>query len=111
MQTSLLSRGKQLLLTIFFASISFLAVSQSYNVNYQTLSFGSTSVNKIGNGQSNGNKVLYPNVITIGGQAIDAIVTTVNVTNVTSFTNYDDNSADVAFFRQNLLLVQVADQC
>ena len=29
MQTSLLSRGKQLLLTIFFASISFLAVSQN----------------------------------------------------------------------------------
>ena len=78
---------------LFFTTV----FSQTYDAQFLSLNFGSNKINKIGDGESNGNKVLFTNVITIGGQAIDAIVTTTTVTNA-SFSDYDNNSADPQFF-------------
>ena len=88
-----------LIITSLCLNFSF---AQVLDVQYQTLNFGANKVNKIGNGQSNGNIVLFQNVITVGGQSIDAIVTTVNVTNVSTFDNYDDNGTDAPFFSPKL---------
>ncbi|MFA5327282.1 MAG: DUF4347 domain-containing protein, partial [Prolixibacteraceae bacterium] len=66
-------------------SFSGLYVSTSlpvYNVNFLPLLFNSSS-NKIGNGKSVGDIVLFDHIITINSQAIDAIVTTVALTNIT----------------------------
>ncbi|MDP5001998.1 MAG: hypothetical protein NWQ15_08890, partial [Flavobacterium sp.] len=89
---------KKLFISILLLFFSNALLSQIYDANYNSFNFGTNFSNKIGNGQSNGNKVLFTNVITIGGQSIDVIVTTESVDNVSSFTNYDDNSADSAFF-------------
>ena len=65
--------------------------AQSYNVSYNAINFGGTGVtitNKVGTGTAVNNIVLYQNVITIGGQQIDAIVRTQEISNVT-FTTYD----------------------
>jgi len=55
----------------------------TYNVNNQTLAFlAANKIHKIGtDGSSAGNKTLYTNVITIGSQQIDCIVTTVSISN------------------------------
>lgn len=66
--------------------------AQTYNVAYNTINFGGTGVtitNKVGTGTSVNNIVLYQNVITIGGQQIDAIVRTQELNNVTTFSTYD----------------------
>ena len=66
--------------------------AQTYNVSYNTINFGGTGVtitNKVGTGTSVNNIVLYQNVITIGGQQIDAIVRTQELNNVTTFSTYD----------------------
>jgi hypothetical protein len=65
--------------------------AQTYNVAYNTINFGGTGVTitpKVGTGASLNNIVLYQNVITIGGQQIDAIVRTQELSNATIST-YD----------------------
>lgn len=65
--------------------------AQTYNVSYNAINFGGSGVtitNKVGTGVAVNNIVLYQNVITIGGQQIDAIVRTQELSNVT-FTTYD----------------------
>jgi hypothetical protein len=60
--------------------------AQTYNVAYNTINFGGTGVTitpKVGTGTSLNNIVLYQNVITIGGQQIDAIVRTQELSNAT----------------------------
>lgn len=54
----------------------------TYDANFQPISFlNANKVHKVGaNGSANGNVTLYTNVITVGGQAIDCIVRTVNIT-------------------------------
>lgn len=76
---------KKLFISILLLFFSNALLSQTYDANFNSFNFGTNFSNKIGNGQSNGNKVLYTNVITIGGQSIDVIVTTVSVSNVSSF--------------------------
>jgi hypothetical protein len=55
----------------------------TYNVNNRTLVFlAANKIHKVGtDGSSAGNKTLYTNVITIGSQQIDCIVTTVSIVN------------------------------
>jgi hypothetical protein len=56
----------------------------SYNVNLNTLSFLNANRNNIvGTGRAVGDIVHYTSVITIGGQAIDCIVTTKSISNGT----------------------------
>jgi hypothetical protein len=65
--------------------------AQTFNVAYNAINFGGTGVtitNKVGTGTALDNIVLYQNVITIGGQQIDAIVRTQELSNVT-FSTYD----------------------
>src|SRR3954468_20315684 len=53
-----------------------------YNANFQNVKFGGPGVTityKVGDGTTQGSVVLYQNVVTIGGQAIDAIVRTVSL--------------------------------
>jgi hypothetical protein len=54
----------------------------SFNVNARTISFlAANKVHKVGtNGSGVGNKTLYTNVIRVGSQNIDCIVTTVSLT-------------------------------
>ena len=60
-----------------------LNAQNSYNVNYRTLVFlAANKVHKVGtDGSAAGNKTLYTNVITVGSQQIDCIVTTVSISN------------------------------
>lgn len=53
-----------------------------YNTNYGNINFlQANKIHKVGtNGSAAGNKTLYTNVITISGQNIDCIVTTVSLT-------------------------------
>lgn len=81
-----------LLLAILFSP--FLSFSQQvYDANYQTINFGGTGVTityKVGTtGKSAGNVTLYQNVITIGGQQIDAIVRTTALTSGTVMDYFD----------------------
>lgn len=51
-----------------------------YDVNFQPVVFKAANrVQKIGNGQAAGDKVLYTNAVTVGGQVFDCIVTTVSI--------------------------------
>ncbi|WP_324068284.1 MAG: hypothetical protein RSE15_10375 [Flavobacterium sp.] len=95
---------KKLFISILLLFFSNALLSQTYDANFNSFNFGTNFSNKIGNGQSNGNKVLYTNVITIGGQSIDVIVTTVSVSNVSSFQNYDGGgtAAEIPFFNPRL---------
>ncbi|WP_216820016.1 hypothetical protein, partial [Zoogloea sp. LCSB751] len=75
-----------------------------YNANNQQLNFDSTNVlNIVGNGKGNGDVVRFNSVITIGGQAIDAVVTT--TLSGASVNPYDGTSAapgQTAFFQPDL---------
>ena len=87
-----------------FASILLIAnvlSAQTYDANLSLLKFNSSSA-KVGNGQSVNDIVVFSNVITIGGQSIDAIIKTLGVTNVTTFDNYDYNTSDADFFAPRL---------
>ena len=53
-----------------------------YNVNNNPLLFNSSTA-KVGTGKANGDIVLFDHIITINGQAIDAIITTVALTSIT----------------------------
>lgn len=74
--------------------------AQAYNVAYNSISFGGVGVtitNKVGNGTTLNNIVLYQNVITIGGQQIDAIVRTQELSNATISTyDYTATSANAS---------------
>ena len=70
-----------------------LAVQTVYDANWQELNFnGATSVSGSGNGKSTGDVMRFSNVITINGQAIDAIVTT--TVDRATFDVYDDASGN-----------------
>lgn len=74
-----------------------------FNANFQPLKFGGTGVtvsNKVGNGTSTGDVVLYQNIITIGNRNFDAIVKTVSITNG-SFTAFDQTAASGTGFSGN----------
>ncbi len=74
--------------------------AQTYNVAYNTINFGGAGVtitNKVGNGTALNNIGLYQNVITIGGQQIDAIVRTQELSNATISTyDYTATSANAS---------------
>ncbi len=73
--------------------------AQTYDVSYNAINFGGTGVtvtNKVGTGVAVNNIVLYQNVITIGGQQIDAIVRTQEISNVT-FTTFDQAGAGTGY--------------
>lgn len=72
-----------LLLVLFSICVSFINAQNAYNVNSRTLVFlAANKVHKVGtDGSGVGNKTLYTNVITIGSQQIDCIVTTVSLSN------------------------------
>jgi len=53
-----------------------------YNVNFNQLKFNS-STTKVGNGKAVGDVVLFNSIITVNGQVMDAIVTTVAKTGIT----------------------------
>ena len=94
------------LTTVFFLVslfiTNFVTAQTVYDAAYNPLRFGSNQTAKVGNGKNQGNVVLFDNVITIGGQVIDAVVTTTTITNVSTFDNYDDNSSDTNFFSPKL---------
>ncbi len=63
-----------------------------YNANGAAVNFSNNAVNKVGDGTAVGDKVLFTNAITIGGQAIDVLVTTVSKTS-TTINDFDGGSA------------------
>ncbi|MEO6834264.1 MAG: hypothetical protein ABI378_16215, partial [Chitinophagaceae bacterium] len=86
-------------------TISIQITSPYFNVGYNTLSFvnSSTTVTNLkGNGTHQGDSVLYKKVITISGQAIDCIVTTYSLTNVSSFDAYDQEATSGTYYTDNL---------
>ena len=87
------------LLIIFFV---YSVQGQTFNVGNQNINFGGTGVtitNKVGNGMSTGDVVLYEDVITIGGQAIDAIVRTLFTSS--SMINHDNPSTSGSSMTNN----------
>jgi len=68
-----------LLMAFLSASVT---AQNSYNVNAKTISFlAANKTHKVGsNGQGIGNKTLYTNVVKVGTQNIDCIVTTLSLT-------------------------------
>lgn len=67
---------------LLLSSFSSLFSQATYDANFQPISFlNANKIHKVGtNGTANGNVTLYTNVITVGSQAIDCIVRTVNLT-------------------------------
>ena len=91
---------KMIILVISFLFSVTSGFSQTFNANYQPVNFGGTGVtitNKVGTGTSVNNKILYQNVITIGTQSIDAIVTTAALNNVGTFTAFDQTGTGTGF--------------
>ncbi|HNB44540.1 MAG TPA: DUF4347 domain-containing protein, partial [Burkholderiaceae bacterium] len=73
-----------------------------YNANQGVLSFNN-STNISGNGTATGNIVRFNSVITIGGQAIDAVVTTtLSGATIDSYDSTANPSSYTAFFQPNL---------
>ncbi len=93
-------------------AVSIAVTNSFFNNSYGQVTFktalGSTDTLRIiGNGQTAGDITLYRNVATLSSQAIDCIVKTVSVTNVTAWDAYDQvavtdgstfNSNDENFF-------------
>ena len=76
----------------------------AFDVTGLSLNFN-TAVNKVGNGTAAGNIVVFSNVITVGGQSIDAVVTTVAVDAGVSITSYDSTSnpySSTGYFQPNI---------
>ncbi|TXI83688.1 MAG: T9SS type A sorting domain-containing protein [Crocinitomicaceae bacterium] len=74
--------------------------AQTYNVAYNDINFGGSGVtitNKGGKGTAVNNVVLYQNVITVGGQQIDAIVRTLEVNNVSTFSAFDQTGTGTGY--------------
>ena len=75
-----------------------------YDANRQSLSFNG-GVGKVGNGTATGDIVLFSKVITIDGQPIDAVITTVKVDNGVKFSSYDSTAnpySNTAYFQPNI---------
>lgn len=93
MKTRSTGRFNLLLLLAIIISPVFAFSQQSYDVNYQTINFGGAGVTityKVGTtGKSAGNVTLYQNVVTIGGQSIDAIIRTTSLTAGTVMDYFD----------------------
>jgi hypothetical protein len=81
--------------------IGYLGVNaQTFNVAYNDINFGGSGVtitNKVGTGTAVNNVVLYQNVITVGGQQIDAIVRTLEVNNVSTFSAFDQTGTGTGY--------------
>ncbi len=77
--------------------------STFYDNNLGAISFlDAARTFKVGTtGQVAGDKALYTGVVTIGSQTIDCIVTTVAVTNVTSWDAYDQQALSGTYFSNN----------
>ena len=76
----------------------------TFNANFGDINFGGTGVtitNKVGTGLNVGDVVLYENVITIGTQQIDAIVRTTDLSNVSTFLNFDNPSTSGSSMTNN----------
>ena len=84
-------------------SFSLQVTNNYFNNAYSDVNFGGgsvTIVNKIGNGRTAGDIVLYQNVATLSGQQIDAIVRTTSLTNGT-FIAFDTAATSGASFSNN----------
>jgi VCBS repeat-containing protein len=70
-----------------------------YNANWQTLTFNSvTSI--IGTGKSNGDVMRFNSVITIDGQAVDAVVTTtISNTTISTYDSPTTPGSNTAYFQ------------
>lgn len=85
-----------------------LVVETVYDANWQQLVFngtGSGFTNIIGDGKSDGNVVRFNSVITINGQAVDAVVTT--TLDRATISNYDSTSnpsTTGAYFQPNMVV-------
>ena len=74
--------------------------AQTFNVAYNDINFGGSGVtitNKVGTGTTVNSVVLYQNVITVGGQQIDAIVRTLEVNNVSTFSAFDQTGTGTGY--------------
>lgn len=78
-------RFKIIVMSLLFIMLAeFLPAQTTVNVATGTLQFlNANRVSIVGNGTAVGNKILYTNVITLNGQQIDCIVTTLSLTNGT----------------------------
>lgn len=85
--------------------INIKVLNSYYDASYDTVKFvhgTGTYTNLKGNGENLGDSVLYKNVITVGGQSIDCIVTTAALDNVSSFTAYDQEATSGNGYNSNL---------
>jgi hypothetical protein len=92
---------KRLLFAVLLMMVTSVSmIAQVFNANFQPVNFGGTGVtitNKVGTGTAVNNKVLYQNVITVGTQQIDAIVTTLALNNVGTFTAFDQTGTGTGY--------------
>jgi len=85
---------KILVLLLVYLGIVTKMNAQIYNVSYNQINIGGSGVTiipKVGTGTSVNDIVLYQNVITVSGQAMDAVVTTTQLSNCT-FSTYDQTN-------------------
>lgn len=84
-------------------ALSIQVTNNYFDNTYSNVNFGGTGVtivNKIGNGRTAGDMVLYQNVATLSGQPIDAIVRTTSLTGGT-FIAFDTAATSGANFSNN----------
>jgi hypothetical protein len=97
---------KTLLLCLTVGFTSLLMAQATYDANFNTLVFRNNSIehkaggNSLTNSGANTIKV-YRNVITIGSQAIDAVVRVVQYNNVSDFITFDQSNASGTGFSSN----------
>ncbi|GAA4323336.1 hypothetical protein [Flaviaesturariibacter amylovorans] len=83
-------------------TLSIQVTTSFYNNNNNQLSFdNATQITGTNGGRSVGDRMLYTNVVNIGGTRIDAIITTTALTNVSSFDAYDQPAASGTNFNSN----------
>ncbi len=92
--------NKKLAATLLLLIGYFGVNAQTFNVAYNDINFGGSGVtitNKVGTGTTVNSVVLYQNVITVGGQQIDAIVRTLEVNNVSTFSAFDQTGTGTGY--------------
>src|SRR5574343_12134 len=97
---NLVRLNKKLAATVLLLIGYFGVNAQTFNVAYNDINFGGAGVtitNKVGTGTAVNNVVLYQNVITVGGQQIDAIVRTLEVNNVSTFSAFDQTGTGTGY--------------
>lgn len=97
---NLVRLNKKLAATVLLLIGYFGVNAQTFNVAYNDINFGGSGVtitNKVGTGTAVNNVVLYQNVITVGGQQIDAIVRTLEVNNVSTFSAFDQTGTGTGY--------------